>query len=68
MFKKSFKTSSQTQLGGKDRKKLKKDLCALFNKESVDHFIESNEKIVCEKIQGLIWSPPLSRLVNPFVY
>ncbi len=52
MFKKAFKISSNTSVGGKEKKNLKKDLSKLFDKESIDHFIDNNEKIICEKISG----------------
>lgn len=52
MFKKPLKVSSHNVLAGKDKKSLKKELLALFHPESVDKFLEKNEKILCDKIQG----------------
>ncbi len=39
-------------MGGKDRKKMKADLSKLFDPKSVEHFLETNEKIYCDKVQG----------------
>ena len=52
MFKKPLKVSTRNILGGKDKKSLKKELSVLFNSKSVEHFLETNEKINCEKMQG----------------
>lgn len=52
MFKKPLKVSSHNVLAGKDKKSLKKELLAHFHPESVERFLEKNEKILCDKLQG----------------
>ena len=52
MFKKAIKTSTHNLMSGKDMKKLKKDLCKLFDSDSVTKFFENNDKLSCDKLSG----------------
>ena len=52
MFKKSIKVSSNSLLSGKDKKKLKQDLSTVYDKASIEHLFDNNEKITCSKVSG----------------
>lgn len=53
MFKKAFKVATHNVLSGKDKKKLRQDLAALFDPTSVDILLGKPEaEIFCDKLSG----------------
>eukprot|EP01015_Nassula_variabilis_P014183 TRINITY_DN216_c0_g1_i9.p1 TRINITY_DN216_c0_g1~~TRINITY_DN216_c0_g1_i9.p1 ORF type:complete len:521 (-),score=199.64 TRINITY_DN216_c0_g1_i9:26-1588(-) len=66
MFKKAIKTTNRTQISGKDKKTIKKDLERFFNPDAVKDFLDSNEVIYCDKVSGgkqLIFSNEVNPLL-----
>lgn len=52
MFKKPIKFSQTNIVGGKDRKKLKKDLSKYFHSDTVDQVFLNTDELTQEKVQG----------------